>query len=205
MTAIARSLCLRLRRAAATTFALVLGLAIATPAASVRAHGGEHVLQLDSVPTVGGLRLSLWTGPAVLRPGQILLEGLVTDPSAAGQAVKGLSLRYEVAYQGGHHEDPPIALPAQALETLSERNRKEELHLGVVDLQEAGPYRVTIFAARPGGAEQASEVTLQVVPENPWFERAIYLLSGLTGLIAVAFALHTVARLRAWWRGRRPT
>ena len=42
----------------------------------VQAHGGEHVLQLDRA-VVGDYRLSVWTGPSVLRPGQILLEALI--------------------------------------------------------------------------------------------------------------------------------
>lgn len=195
----------RLHPAFARLLALALtpSLAILSDPFPAHAHGGEHVLQLDGAPTVGGRRLSLWTGPAVLRPGQILLEGLVTDPAAADLAVKGLSLRYEVLYQGGHHDGPPITVSAQAVETLSERNLKEELHLGVVDLQEAGPYQVTIIAAEPGGAQQASEVTLQVVPENPWLKRTLFLLSGVTGLITVAFVLHTFARLRAWWAGAK--
>lgn len=182
--------------------ALAAGLLLAArPAETALAHGGLHTLQLDRVPTVGGRHLSLWTGPSVLRPGQVLLEGLVSDP-ASGEAVEGLRLRYELVYQGGHHEDPPLDLPAQPVATLSERNLKEELHLAVVELQEIGPYQVTVYAAEGDGPEVASQVTLQVVPLNPWLKPILYALALLTGLITVAFVLHTFGRLRGWWRGR---
>ncbi len=158
-------------------------------------------MQLDRVPTAGGRQLSLWTGPSVLRPGQALLEGLVSDP-ATGDAVQGMRLRYELVYQGGHHDTPPIELPSQPVTTLSERNLQEELHLAVVELQEIGPYQLTIYAAEGDGPEASSQVTLQVIPLNPWFKPILYSLSLLTGLVTVAFVLHTVGRLRSWWRGR---
>ena len=179
---------------AALLFLLVF---FAPPAAG--AHGGEHVLQLDRV-AIGDHRLSLWTGPAVLRPGQILLEALVSDP-ADEQAIKGMSLRYQVQFDDGHHEEPPIELAAAPAETLSERNRREELHLAYADLRQVGPYRVRIFVTDPQGQVFQTELTIVVVPDNPWLVRILIALTGITGLITVAFVWHSLRRLSFWWRG----
>lgn len=164
-----------------------------------RAHGGEHVLQLDDV-VIGDYRLNLWTGPSVLRPGQILLESLVTS-AGDDQAAKGATVRYQVQFDNGHHRDQPMDLAAAPVETLSERNLSEELHLAVVDLRQVGPYAVRVFVTDPQGGEHQAALTLQVVPDNPWLPWVLVLLSLVTGLVAVAFAWHTIRRLGFWWRG----
>lgn len=179
--------------------ALPLALALLFPLAAL-AHGGEHIMQLDHV-VVGDYRLTLWTGPEVLRPGQILLEALVSDP-AADQAVKGMNLRYEVQFDNGHHQGQVMALAAAPLETLSERNLREELHLAVADLREVGPYQVRVIVTDPQGMEHRSELTIQIVPDNPWMAPVLYALSGITALVSLAFLWHTIRRLRFWWPGR---
>ena len=166
---------------------------------TARAHGGEHVLQLENV-VIGDYRLNLWTGPSVLRPGQILLESLVTS-AADDRAATGATVRYLVQFDDGHHLDQPMELAAAAVETLSERNLKEELHLAVVDLRQVGPYVVRVFVTDPSGGEHQAALTLQVVPDNPWLPWILVLLSLVTGLVALAFAWHTFRRLGFWWRG----
>ena len=166
----------------------------------VQAHGGEHVLQLDRA-VVGDYRLSVWTGPSVLRPGQILLEALITDPTD-DVAVKDATVRFQVQYDGVHHSDPPLDLPAAPVESLSERNRREALHLAVADLREVGPYQVRVFVTDPQGAVHQAELAIQVVPDNPWLVRILIALTGITGLITAAFIWHSLRRMRFWWRER---
>lgn len=179
-------------RGARRASGMLLGaLWLAFLAAPAQAHGGLHTRQIDGAE-VGPYRVSVWTGPNVLRPGAVLIEALVADPATDAPA-EGVAVRYTVA-PAGSLEAMALELSAEPIVAPSERDREELLHIAIGNLTTPGDYRVTVHVSDADGFAGTVGFDVEVLHDNPAFRIVLNVLVVLTVLIAAAFIWHTLRR-----------
>lgn len=141
----------------------------------VSAHGEGGALIVNGV-TIGPYRLSMWTSPGVLRPGEVHVETLIVDEE--GVPVTGIQVY--VGEQGVTSSAPGTAVKA-APATANNGFR----HEAILNLSKAGSRRIVIQVIDQEGAvfEVSNEVSVVNIPF--WMKTITVLLlvvSSLTGI-----------------------
>ena len=154
--------------------AVLFCLLVFAPASRAFAHGGENAPPVAQTQIAPDVRVQIWTTPAVLRPGEIHIETLVTDP--AGDAITDCVVMVQVTPEA---EAPTVYMASPALPESFFR------HEAALHLEQPGRYDVTVVVKDAQGVGGEVRFPLEIAPVSHWMQGLIYSQLLVAALAAV--------------------
>ena len=167
---------------------LALLVLLVTSTQPVAAHGQGQTLELAQAP-VGPYYLSVWSAPAILRPGEIHLAAVVTDE--AGQPVPDCDVSLEIVPLT--REQKPITVMAQPL-----TDGKDYRHEAQLNLPTIGSYQVVVTVRDPAGLGDEARFNIEITAVPPGTKILLYISIGLTVVVALELLKRGLILFKLW-------
>jgi hypothetical protein len=156
---------------------------------AAHAHGEGKILEIADVP-IGPYFLNVWSGPGVLRAGEVHFTALVVDENNV--PVSNCNVKLQLTPLNGNNDETILLQTRPAtLETFFE-------HETEYNLDREGRYEVAVIVTDSSNNGGTAVFNIEIIKIPFWIQASLYLAVGLASFLALFLFVKGIILFGLW-------